>query len=95
MIPINSYQILSLSLCFSNARPHKNLQAKICFVQTDDSGDKCCRCRKERQERAEERFYSPITIFIALDGAVLVSTSSPPGAGLARSAPASSPMADF
>ena len=79
----------------SNPRPHKNPQAKTCFVQTDESGDKCCRCRKERQERAEERFLFTNFFIVRLNGSVLTLRSSPSGAGLAPSAPASSPMADF
>ena len=30
-------------------------EAKSCSVQTEECGDKCSSCRRERQERAEER----------------------------------------
>ena len=30
-------------------------EVKSCSVQTVECGDKCCRCRRDRQERAEER----------------------------------------
>ena len=33
----------------------KEPEVKSCSAQTVESGDKCCRCRRERQERAEER----------------------------------------
>ena len=33
----------------------KEPRVKSCSVQTVECGDKCCRCRRERQERAEER----------------------------------------
>ena len=33
-------------------------EVKSCSVQTVECGDKCCRCRRERQERAEERCFA-------------------------------------